>query len=58
MWDQDEPDVPLNVWLAEEGHVDIYEEAFGDVLLRSELEIARDRARSRGLGLWGACQGG
>ncbi|MCB9668520.1 MAG: thermonuclease family protein [Alphaproteobacteria bacterium] len=57
VWDPDEPGISLGVLLVEAGDAHARQEAFGEVLLRAELEAAEDRARARGVGLWGACPG-
>jgi micrococcal nuclease len=55
VWDLDEVETPVNTWLVEQGHARIYDEQFGDTILQPQLIQARDRARTRGLGLWGTC---
>lgn len=57
VWLETDPEpVLLNEWMLAQGHVRLYEEDFGEELrLRERLEAAEGAARSRGLGLWGAC---
>ena len=49
----------LNEWLIAQGYAQVFpEEQFGRILWQDDLELAEDRARTLGRGLWGACGDG
>ena len=46
----------LNEWLIAQGYARVFpEEQFGRILWQDDLDLAEDRARTEGRGLWSAC---
>jgi micrococcal nuclease len=56
--DEDDEWVNVSLWLVENGYARLYQEdtsQFKSLIYADDLLAARDRAQSRGLGLWGVC---
>ena len=45
----------INQEMIAEGHVQIFDEEFGDLIYRDDFQQSRDLAQALGLGLWGVC---
>lgn len=48
----------INDEMIREGHVEIFDEEFGDLIYRNDFEQSRDLAQALGVGLWGVCDTG